>query len=118
MPAASTDVGDHGGVFDYVDSRLTSQRAVGSTEALGSFTAGVALRAPLAHVPENTMKFAVGLMLTTFGIFWVTEGAGASWPGSDLALLVLLAFVSGISAAFVAILRRSIGSPNDAAGSV
>ena len=42
---------------------------------------GVAVRAPLARVPENTMKFAVGIMLTTFGIFWSAEGAGAHWPG-------------------------------------
>src|SRR5581483_7206963 len=42
---------------------------------------GIAVRAPLARVPENLMKFAVGVMLTTFGIFWSTEGAGAHWPG-------------------------------------
>src|SRR4029077_11018552 len=44
---------------------------------------GFAVRAPLARVPENLMKFSVGVMLTTFGIFWSTEGAGADWPGSD-----------------------------------
>ena len=48
---------------------------------------GVLVRAPLARVPENTMKFAVGVMLTTFGIFWAAEGAGAHWPGNDVALL-------------------------------
>jgi uncharacterized membrane protein len=69
--------------------------------------AGFALRSPLARVPENTIKFAVGIMLTTFGIFWSTEGAGAHWPGSDLALLALLAFVGAISAVFVAVLRRA-----------
>jgi uncharacterized membrane protein len=63
---------------------------------LAVLAAGLAARAPLARVPENTMKFAVGVLLTTFGIFWGTEGAGASWPGGDaalapLALLVLLA---------------------------
>src|SRR5919199_1589706 len=42
---------------------------------------GVAVRAPLARVPENAMKFAVGVMLTTFGTFWAAEGAGADWPG-------------------------------------
>jgi uncharacterized membrane protein len=67
---------------------------------------GLALRAPLARVPENTIKFAVGIMLTTFGTFWSSEGAGVDWPGSDLALLVLLVFVSGISAAFVVVIRR------------
>jgi uncharacterized membrane protein len=50
---------------------------------------GVAIRAPLARVPENTMKLVVGVMLTSFGMFWGAEGAGARWPHSDAALLVL-----------------------------
>ena len=49
--------------------------------------AGIAVRAPLARVPENTLKFVVGIMLTRFGMFWGAEGAGAHWPGSDAALL-------------------------------
>ena len=90
--------------------------ALGATAAFALvLAAGVALRAPLARVPENTIKFAVGIMLTTFGIFWATEGAGASWPGSDLALLALLVFVSGVSASFVAVLRRPVESLYDAA---
>jgi uncharacterized membrane protein len=67
---------------------------------------GVAVRKPLDRVPENTMKFAVGSMLTTFGIFWSAEGAGVSWPGSDLALLAILAFVIASSVALVGALRR------------
>jgi len=67
---------------------------------------GVAVRAPLARVPENTMKFAVGVMLTTFGIFWATEGAGGHWPGSDASLPVVLVFVIASSAALVGLLRR------------
>jgi uncharacterized membrane protein len=67
---------------------------------------GVLIRAPLARAPENTMKFAVGVMLTTFGIFWAAEGAGAHWPGEDLALFGILAFVIGVSAGAVALLRR------------
>jgi uncharacterized membrane protein len=67
---------------------------------------GVLVRAPLARVPENTMKFAVGAMLTTFGIFWSTEGAGADWPGEDAALPVVLAFVLLLSFAAVTTLRR------------
>ncbi len=51
--------------------------------------AGLAVRAPLAKVPENVIKFVVGIMLTTFGTFWGVEGAGAKWPGSDAALLVI-----------------------------
>jgi uncharacterized membrane protein len=67
---------------------------------------GVLVRAPLARVPENAIKFAVGTMLTTFGLFWSVEGAGADWPGGDVALLGVLAFVIASSAGFVALLRR------------
>jgi uncharacterized membrane protein len=67
---------------------------------------GVLVRAPLARVPENTLKFAVGVMLTTFGIFWAAEGAGAHWPGDDASLPVVLAFVIALSATSVATLRR------------
>ena len=80
--------------------------AVGAATALVLVAGvGVTVRAPLARVPENTMKFAVGIMLTTFGIFWATEGAGARWPGSDAALLGVLAFVCATSALLVAHLR-------------
>jgi uncharacterized membrane protein len=49
---------------------------------------GLALHRPLAHVPENTLKFAVGVMLAAFGVYWTGEGLGIRWPGDDLALLV------------------------------
>jgi len=68
--------------------------------------AGLALRAPLARVPENTLKFVVGVMLTAFGTFWGAEGAGASWPGSDGALLVIAPAVAVFALALVALLRR------------
>ena len=68
--------------------------------------AGVAVHAPLSRVPENTLKFAVGLMLCTFGTFWSTEGAGADWPGSDAAILAILAFYALASLAFVRVLER------------
>ena len=67
---------------------------------------GVVVRAPLARVPENTMKFAVGVMLTTFGIFWSTEGVGADWPGGDVALLFVLGWVIAVSWVAVSLLRR------------
>jgi uncharacterized membrane protein len=68
--------------------------------------AGAAVRAPLARVPENTLKFVVGIMLTAFGLFWGAEGAGAHWPGSDAALLVLVPAVALWALALTAILRR------------
>jgi uncharacterized membrane protein len=67
--------------------------------------AGIAARAPLARVPENTLKFGVGVMLTSFGMFWGAEGAGATWPGTDAALLVIIPAVLAVSIAMVAWLR-------------
>jgi uncharacterized membrane protein len=68
--------------------------------------AGLAVRAPLARVPENSMKFVVGVMLTAFGIFWGAEGAGAHWPGQDAALLVLIPAVALYALLLVAVFRR------------
>jgi uncharacterized membrane protein len=67
---------------------------------------GFAVRAPLARVPENTMKFTVGVMLCSFGIFWAAEGAGASWPGGDASLLAIIPFLLGSSILTVLALRR------------
>ncbi len=67
---------------------------------------GVAVRAPLTRVPENTMKFSVGVMLTSFGTFWGAEGAGASWPGGDGALLAIIPGVILLALAMVRWLRR------------
>jgi uncharacterized membrane protein len=64
---------------------------------------GIAVRAPLAKVPENTMKFVVGVMLSSFGMFWGAEGAGASWPGGEAALL---AIVPGVLLVALAMARR------------
>jgi uncharacterized membrane protein len=70
-----------------------------SAAALGAAVAGllvillgVLVQAPLKQVPENTLKFVVGIMLTTFGTFWTGEGFGVAWPFSDAFLLILAAF--------------------------
>lgn len=68
--------------------------------------AGLALRKPLARVPENAMKFIVGIMLTSFGIFWGAEGAGATWPGADASLIGIILFMTLFSLANVKALRR------------
>jgi uncharacterized membrane protein len=68
--------------------------------------AGLLARGPLSRVPENTIKFAVGLLLTTFGCFWAAEGAGVDWPGDELFLLALLAFFAAIAFGLVQSLRR------------
>ena len=58
---------------------------------------GAIVHRPLSQVPENTLKYVVGLILTSFGIFWTGEGLGAEWPGQDLALLGIFAAI-GIAA--------------------
>jgi uncharacterized membrane protein len=69
-----------------------------ASAAIGAAIAGVlvillgaVVRAPLTKVPENTLKFVVGIMLTTFGTFWAGEGFGVNWPYTDVFILVLAA---------------------------
>jgi uncharacterized membrane protein len=76
---------------------------------------GVFVHAPLSRVPENSLKFAVGIMLTSFGVFYGAEGAGIAWPGSDLALLGVIAFFAVVAGLLVAQLH---GRAPDPAGSV
>ena len=81
--------------------------AIAAASAVVLVTAlGLALKAPLAGVPENSMKFVVGIMLTSFGIFWGAEGAGVVWPGSDAALLVLIPATGLYALALVSLFRR------------
>ena len=65
----------------------------------------VLVHAPLSRVPENTLKFSVGLMLTSFGAFWSTEGVGVRWPGSDLAIVGLFVLFLSVSSATVTFLH-------------
>jgi uncharacterized membrane protein len=67
---------------------------------------GLVVHAPLSRVPENTMKFAVGIMLTSFGTFWGAEGAGVKWPGNDAAIAGVLVFVVASSFVMTAALRE------------
>jgi uncharacterized membrane protein len=85
------------------DFALTALSAVAALVVVASV--GVVVHRPLSRVPENTMKFAVGLMLTTFGTFWGAEGAGAHWPGEDVAILGVLAFYAAFALVSVAMLR-------------
>ena len=61
---------------------------------------------PLKNVPENTLKFVVGIMLTTFGTFWMGEGFGVKWPFSDIFLLILVAIYLSASFVLIAWLKR------------
>ena len=87
--------------------RIPLAAAAAGVAVLLVLAAGFAARGPLARVPENTLKFAVGVMLTSFGSFWGAEGAGAQWPGSDAALLVIIPGVLLASIAMAWTIRRS-----------
>jgi uncharacterized membrane protein len=90
--------------------------AVGAAAALVVvLIAGIFVHAPLTRVPENTLKFGVGVMLTSFGIFWSAEGAGIAWPGADASLLGLIAFVVVLAFVLVGFLRRTADVPEVAA---
>lgn len=75
---------------------------------------GIAVRGPLSRVPENTLKYGVGLLLAAFGTFWAVEGLGIitperqslEWPGADLAILALIIVWFVLSRVLVSVLRR------------
>src|SRR5262249_8757510 len=71
--------------------------------------AGVIARGPLSRVPENAIKFGVGLLLTSFGCFWAAEGVGVDWPGDELSLLGVMALFGAASFVLVRALRRQRG---------
>ena len=77
------------------------------TAAVAAATAGVLVRGPLTRVPENTMKYVVGVMLVSFGIFWSAEGAGAHWPHADLALIAIITFTVAVSRVLIFVLKRA-----------
>ena len=66
---------------------------------------GFVVRRPLARVPENTLKFAVGVMLAAFGIFWTGEGLGVAWPGADLSIVAFAALFLAVGRAAVVLAR-------------
>jgi len=68
---------------------------------------GIAVKGPLSRVPENTLKYLVGVMLTAFGLYWVGEALQVRWPASDVALFYLAALVFAVAAASTAALRRA-----------
>ena len=68
--------------------------------------AGVALQQPLARVPENLLKFVVGILLSSFGTFWFGEGLGMRWTGEDLAIIGLIVGYGAVSLIAIALFRR------------
>jgi uncharacterized membrane protein len=67
---------------------------------------GFVVHRPLTRVPENTLKFAVGVMLSAFGIFWTGEGLGVAWPGADLAIVVFAVLLLAVAGAAITLVRR------------
>jgi uncharacterized membrane protein len=86
----------------------TSSVGAAITALLAVAAVGLLVRAPLARVPENAIKFAVGAMITSFGTFWSIEalGGGAAWPGGDWSLLALVIFYGCGGVVIAAVLRR------------
>lgn len=68
---------------------------------------GIAVARQLSSVPENAIKLVVGVMLSSFGVFWVGEGAKVRWPGGELFLLVLIAIFAALSVVAIRWLRRA-----------
>ena len=66
---------------------------------------GAAVHRPLARVPENTLKFAVGIMLSAFGLFWTGESLGVAWPGGDAAILGFIILFLAVALGLVALLK-------------
>jgi uncharacterized membrane protein len=102
--------------FGASQSRLGLAAGAAAAAVVVVVGVGFAVRRPLARVPENTLKFAVGLLLTAFGTFWAGEGAGLDWPGGDMAIVVLLATYAVVAAGLVAWLRRTHELRSAAAG--
>jgi Ca2+/H+ antiporter, TMEM165/GDT1 family len=71
---------------------------------------GFVIRRPLERVPENTLKFAVGIMLSAFGVFWTGEGLGVPWPGEDIAIVAIAALFLLVALAAVALTRPRVGA--------
>jgi uncharacterized membrane protein len=104
--------------FGTNEHNLPLASAAAGAAVLVVAAAGIAVRAPLARVPENSMKFVVGVMLTAFGTFWGAEGAEARWPGDDASLPVVVAAVAVLAFALVAFLRRAHRDSRPAATAV
>jgi uncharacterized membrane protein len=94
-----------GGVGLLVPASLGALAALGLVILLG-----VAVHRPLATIPENTLKFVVGVLLSAFGTFWVGEGMGVRWPGEDGAILGLIAGFFMIACIAIPLCRRSRAS--------
>jgi uncharacterized membrane protein len=110
--------------FGTIQHQVTLASISALTAIIIIASAGFVARKPLARVPENTMKFIVGIMLSSFGIFWGAEGAGSVWPGNDASLLGVIAFILIVSFILIRLLnmrkvqRDALNPTNVGAGEV
>jgi uncharacterized membrane protein len=102
--------------FGSTQGHLGLAAAAAAAAAVLVVLVGVVVRGPLQRVPENSLKFGVGVLLTSFGVFWGGEGAGVEWPGSDAAILAVVAFVALFSLALTRAARRRRPALTPAAG--
>ena len=91
--------------FGAAQNRVALAALAAAAAVVLVIVAGFVVRGPLARIPENALKYAVGILLTSFGIFWAGEGVGASWPGEDASLLAIIAFLALGSAGIVLIVK-------------
>jgi uncharacterized membrane protein len=94
--------------FGAISGSLTPALLGTSLAILSVVVAGVALRAPLSRVPENQLKFAVGALLTTLGLFWSVEGLGIAWPIADEGAIPLILFYVLVDSFSLAWLLRAL----------
>ena len=92
--------------FGSTQGRLGLAAAAAAAAVVVVVAVGAVVRGPLERVRENDLKYAVGVLLTSFGIFWGGEGAGVDWPGSDVAILVIVGFLALVSLTLTRVLRR------------
>ena len=95
--------------FGATQHRLAISALVASLTVVAVAAVGVLIHRPLSRVPENTLKFIVGILLTSFGMFWSAEGAGVAWPGGESAIPVLIALMAGTGVLLSRALRRQHG---------
>jgi uncharacterized membrane protein len=103
--------------FGSTQGHLGLAAAAAAAAAVLVVVVGLIVRGPLQRVPENALKYAVGVLLTGFGTFWGAEGAGVEWPGSDAAVLGVIGFVALASFGLTWQLRRRRVTLEPSAGS-
>src|SRR5258706_301236 len=92
--------------FGSTETRVGLAAAAAADAVVLVVAVGLAVRGRLERVPENALKFVVGVLLTSFGVFWGGEGAGVEWPGGDVAILGIIGFLGLVSFALTRQLRR------------